>query len=486
MVTQADAAVNDTHLLPVAERLPARTTLGILMGLCVLLLLMQFVQSTLFSVLALGFYAWYCKKVASYTPTAFVLLLWFLFSRLTTMLSGVAIESGGYMPEMMVAGHNTGGFVRLAMEYVVVIWFATVAINACMQRVPRPPLTEHRRNSLRFWVLGIFALTLFLCAWAFLIGLVHGFPLLENANRFVYWKQVSSRFLFFFLGNRPILATLLGLVYATQQGWRKKGAIALIVLILFISFLFAEKFTSICLILFSFVTPVFLLDRKLLNSITVRMVPLGILVAAITLPAILAVYGVFTQPRVAVERLQARATSQAELWYMVDNEETAPFKFDSVRVKYNLASLVSLDPDSMSRTPPFLGARDFMSQYLDKLRYLGYIERGTTLTLATEAYLLRMFGFLGMIPVYWFLMAVYALQLAYLAYGIFTYNPLRIIVAAKLLVWSTFGLNQGYFWNVVGIQVVAAMVAVGLVESLLWRSSVRQAQSVPGQVSSAG
>ncbi|RYD50579.1 MAG: hypothetical protein EOP52_13785 [Sphingobacteriales bacterium] len=451
----------------VRQSFPVGVLAACLSTLALLLFAVQVMSSSMFSLFALVYFIVFSAMVAKYSPAAFVLLLWFIFIRLTTMVSGVAIESGGYMPEMVMTGFPTGSFVRLALFYTLGIVMAVWFINALLPKALNPNVP---RMPVQRWAPLVFGLVILLCAWAFFIGLKSGFPLLSGTDRIVYWKEVSNRFLFFFLGNRTILAALLGVIFVATTGLWRRGALALLILILALSFLFAEKFTSICQILFFFITPIFLLNPHLQKDIARRLIPIGILLACLTLPVILVVYGVFTNPAEAIDRLQVRATAQAEVWFVADQDDGRIFGINTQLAAYNFRSLFALDADAMSRSAPYIGARDFMSQYLETPRYNSYVERGVTLTMATEGYLLKVFGWFAGIPFYWVLLAVYALQVLYFAYALNTYNPLRIIIACKLLVWSNYGLNQGYLWEVIGLPVLALMGLIFAAEAILNQS----------------
>lgn len=426
--------------------------------------------------LALAYYAALCWFAMRRFPAAFILLLWFIFARLTTMISGVAIETGGSMPEFMMEGHPTGAFARLAGIYTVGILGATMTLNYFMRYIPQ--FGESRKELP--WANPVFALILILCAWAVVIGLKNGFPALENVDRILYWKKISSRFFYFFQGNRPIFALLLGLIYGATFGYQKRMALGIFLLVLVLSLLFAEKFTSICMIFFSFAAPAFLRDAAKLRSLAPRMILLGGLIAVVTIPAILLAYGAREDAGAALERFKTRATSQAEIWYVADQEQDQAFTLDFQALTHNLRAISSADPESFAQSPPYLGARYYMAGYLERGRYLHYLDRGVTLTMATEGYLLKMFGWLGMIPPYLLLIAVYCAYQAYLYFAIMTVNPVRVIFAGKLLVWANFSLNQGYFWFLVGVKALALIALIAFAEIVYAAYQKRQEESLGG------
>lgn len=426
--------------------------------------------SWVWAAVVMAHYAALCWFVLKYMPAAFVLLLWFIFVRLTAMMSGVAIESGGAMPELLMDGEASGAFVRLEAIFMISILVLSGVLSKLLTIVPK----IRNINPIPFflWALGVIGVVGMICSGAVFIGLQNGFPALTGVDRILYWQQVDNRFLYFFLGNRPMFAVFLGLVYAVCRRDKMQphpfqniimlGALGMFVAVLVVSLLFAEKFTSIAMILFSFVTPIFLLNANILSRLATRLVPLGIGLVVITLPAILLAYGVFDNPQAALERLQIRATSQAQLWYIEDAQSPELAQLDATRIKHNLSAMMSRDPENYARNAPFLGARDYMAEYMDTDRYQHYLERGVTLTLASEAYMLKLFGYAGMIAPYLLLLSIYALYLTYFYYAIYTANPVSLFLAAKLLVWANFGLNQGYFYFLVGFKpfMLLAVIAV--------------------------
>ena len=452
-----------------APTLPAMAAVklfGLLAFLSVLLLLSQTITSPLLSCLALAYYVLLSWYVVSYFPAAFVLLLWFIFIRLTMMISGVAIETGGFMPEFLMTGEPTGAFVHLAAVYTAGILLCTAIMTIAMRFLPA---STHTQSPVFYsWFYLVFALVVFLCLWAIGLGLKHGFPALEGVDRILYWKQVSSRFLFFFLGNRPIFALLLGLIYSLSTGWNKRISLGIFLLVLVISLLFAEKFTSICMLIFSFVTPVFLRNHNHLQSLAKRLIPIGFVIAIITIPAILIAYGALDDLATAKNGLAQRATSQAQIWYVADRDQNDLLDLNKAALNQNLAAITAFNPEQYAQSPPYIGARYYMAAHMTRDRYAHYLDRGVTLTMATEGYLLHIFGWIGMLLPYAALLSVYAVYGLYLYFAIVTANPLRLILAGKLLVWANFGLNQGYAWFVIGLRPMALLAVIVMVEWIVF------------------
>ncbi len=453
-----------------SRQLPAAIlTLGLLAILCVLSLASVTIISPLLSLAALIYYAALCLLIIRFWPAAFILILWFVFIRATTMISGVAIESGGAMPEIGQMGEPTGAFVRLAVLYTVgllaLCWLLDRGTKL-FKPVRREDLL-HKSEEGAWWIYTLFAAFTAILLFALAIGLKNGFPLLIGMDRMLYWTTLDNRFLFFFLGNRAIIALFLGLITAITIGRTRAVALVQIAALFIISFLFAEKFTSIAIMSFAFITPIFLLNESYQKTLLSRLIPIGAGLTALTIPVILIVYGAFDNPTVALERFQERATSQAQLWYVADQNADEFFTFDTPRIEHNLKAIISPNPEALSDAPPYHGAKDFMAETMTSDRYAHYKTRGVTLTMAMEAYLLKLFGWFGMIPVYLLLLAIHAAYLLYLYFGIITVNPLRLVLASKLLVWSNYGLNQGYIWSVFGLKPMLLIAFIIILEFTL-------------------
>ncbi|MGB0719236.1 MAG: DUF6418 domain-containing protein [Bdellovibrionales bacterium] len=435
------------------------TMTGIISVLAVLLLASMIVESVIIAPLALVVFAAFCAIILRAYPVVFILLLWFIFIRLTAVLSSVAIESGGFMPEILTQGDATGATLRMVAVYIAGLIALTVILHGGTRRIDRITAQTPQCRLTKLWVPLLYLTLTALISGALIIGVKHGFPALSGADRIAYWRQIDNRFFYFFLGNRFIFAVLLGLCASVSHGANRMLSLILMLAMLVVSFLFAEKFSSIALILFGFLTPVLILTPAFKKHLDKSVMGLSLLVAVLTVPATLNAYGVFQNPDNAVMRLQTRAVSQAQIWYVQDSLDNSIIKFDTDRIDNNIRAMTARHPDQYADT---LGARDFMIGYMPPDRYEHYLQRGVTLTLATEGYLLKLFGRIGMIPVYSALLGVYAGYLLYLYYGVKTRHPLRVILAAKLLVWANFGLNQGYVWFLIGVK-PALLVALILV-----------------------
>ena len=409
--------------------------------------------------LALIHYIVVCGVTFRLYPIATILFLWFIFLRFTAMISGVAIESGSYMPEVNLTGVVTGGTVRHGLLLSATIIFAVMVINKILEYLPAVP--ENPEAIVSKWAYPVFAITILVCLGILKIGFENGFPLIEHIDRMVYWETVKSRFLDFFISNRVIFVVLLGAIFSSCSGLKKHIALGIFLSLMLTSILFSEKFTSLCLMLIYFITPSFLLNPTQFDVFNKRIIFLGIAIPVLTFPFIMLAYGFHENPTKALERFKNRASSQAQLWYVEDIKTKEMFKFDEERVSFNIQSMKMLSVHEDFRyQKPYIGAVDYMAEYMPKVKYKSYKRIGVKFTMAMEAYMLKLFGYIGMIPIYWLFVAVFCAQLSYIAYGIVTLNPLRVIFGAKLWVWTDHALSEGLMYFALGLKPVLFMVCV--------------------------
>lgn len=444
----------------------------LLSALSILLLFSNLWQHWSLSIAALIYFALFSFYILRVFPAAFVLLMFFIIMRFTTILSGVAIESGGNMHEILTMGEATGTSIRLAAVYTIGILWAAIMASIGIKRIShiKHETTITSPSFQLAWMSAVFALIALFCAVAAWIGIQNGFPLITGEDRIGYWRSVDNRFLYFFLGNRFIFALLLGLIFSLANGWKQKTSIALTIAIFCISFLFAEKFTSIITMMVAFITPVFLRNPTYLENLSKRLIPIGALAVCLTVPVILIVYGVFDNPQNAAQKLQSRATSQSQVWYITDRNQDKYLNFDTPRITHNLKALTTLDGTAVANTAPYLGVKDIMFHTMEEKRYAHYVKNGITFTMGTEGYLLKLFGRIGMIVPYLFLLSIYVAHLLYLYYAIQSADPVRVILIAKVLVWSNFALNQGYFWFLLGAKSLV-LIAIIVLYELVMRAS---------------
>jgi len=423
-----------------------------LLALMVLNIVNYFYHSAIYSIVAVAIFGVYVIKLSRYCPAAFVLLLVYLFFRFTTLISGVAIELGSEMQELDTWGKATGSTIRLCMVYIAFITAASAVIEAVHIRI--------RKNSNLIslvetskWVPVFFILVSTLTLVMIMKGTEVGFPMFSGMSRLAFREEISSKLFLLYISNRPIFVALLGLVFATCTGFRRKASLALFMVTMLVSMLFGEKFTSLIILLVFMSTPSLLLSKQLHSLRLTRLAVPMLLATMLTIPFILLVYGWNDDPVAAVERLTSRFSGQGQLWFVADRDINSFFLFDQAALLHNLKSFVALDGGALSNQYPFFGARYFMYNYMNTdLLFLFLETKALTLTFGFEPYILVTNGWLGQLLPLVLCAAVYALNLAYLNFAIFNANPVSIFLSMKLFIWFNFALQQGELWFMFGLK----------------------------------
>jgi hypothetical protein len=411
-----------------------------------------------FAFVALTLFCLFCFLLFKVSPTTFMLLLFFLFFRLTTLVSGVFIESGAYMVELGMDGVATGAYIRLTLIYILFTLITAIFI----EKYNKPnELITNQYNLIGLERLFIVCSYIFLAGlfvYLFVLGIRQGFPILSGVDRFVFKNTLSDFFLTQFIQARFIIASILGFMFAISSGSEKKLNGAYFAIMFILSILFGEKFTSIVGMSIYFILPITILKSFDYKYLLPKIAALMIAMAIITIPTILIVYGWADDSAAAIDRFLNRAASQGQLWYAVDYDLNEMFKFDAGEFVRNIQAMISFSPATYAEQYPFLGIRSLMMDYLTPERFASYSIFNITLNFGFEAYLVRMFGYLGMLPFLVFFAFIYALNLRYLKYAITSLSPIRIFIASRLLIWVTFGLQQGELYYIIGLKTFVFLV----------------------------
>ncbi|HVY12186.1 MAG TPA: hypothetical protein VHB73_01320, partial [Alphaproteobacteria bacterium] len=247
--------------------------------------------------LALALFAAFLAELSGAAPAAFLMLLPFSILRITELISGIVIEHGALMMETDRVGGPTGAFLRLTLVYILFYAIAAAVIEFLKKRYLSPTQQQAFLNgTARLPLPAVFimnATIAFGIFYVLMIGWRDGFPLLQGFDRFQFKQQADAGFTTF-LHSRVLIALYLGLMHAQRRGWFYALFFAVVI---GVSALFGEKFTSIVGLIALFNIP-WLLKRRL--NLT-RLLPIGLLMAAITLPLIFTVYGGWDDPQFATQ-----------------------------------------------------------------------------------------------------------------------------------------------------------------------------------------
>lgn len=426
-------------------------------GLTILNIMTLIYPAEIYSIASLGVFCFFAVALARHSPVSFILLLQYIFFRFTTLISGVAIEFGAEMPELGLIGEATGSTTRLVMVYVFFITVSATIIELIKKAIMERIGDFERRNNLQFhaWVpLFFFVLSVFTLI-VLVIGSKAGFPLFTGMSRLEFREVVSSKVFLLYMTNRSIFVALLGLLIAGCTGLRKKISVILFLMLIGVSILFGEKFTSLVSMAMLVIIPSIILNRKVQSLNLTKLGTALAIITAFTVPIILSVYGWSDDPVLALEMLTSRFAGQGQLWFVADRDVNCLVCLDLEALQYNLISFISTNPSDLANQSPYFGAKYFMFNYMEVgLLFLFLETQALTLTFGLEGYLLATNGWLLQLLPLSICAATYAVALSYLMYSFYKYDPISIFFALKLLIWINVGLQQGELWLVFGYKII--------------------------------
>lgn len=190
-----------------------------------------------------------------FEPVFFVLVFLFVLGQFGAMLSGVLIESGVYVSEQRRYGFVTGSTVWLG-------FYTTFFLSAAFflfQYFDAPKRAQELFGRFRVWRgtrLTIYLLLIAVLVLVFVGLMVNGSPLLEQRDRFSYWRSNSIPFLQPIHNQLSTLIFAMGLAFPFAQGRTERaGAILLLATTLLYFVLQGEKYTALIQVLYSFALP---------------------------------------------------------------------------------------------------------------------------------------------------------------------------------------------------------------------------------------
>nr|WP_321511966.1 DUF6418 domain-containing protein [uncultured Celeribacter sp.] len=422
---------------------------------------------------ALAGFAAYAVLLLQARPAVFVMLSPLLFLRGTEFLSGAAIESGAWIAELMRFGTPSGAFLRLLLIYLVGLIPASMFLQRIWQGAARDDLLRVMREVDRhwaFWPLG--GLILLLTGYVALVGAAAGFPLLEGVDRFTYRSGIGNRLVTSYIDNRYVVVLVLALFVTARRGRWLTGLNILAIFL--VSILYAEKFTSISLMLILLMMPAALLRIAEQGRLPVLGV-LGVVAAivAVTAPLVLYVYGVSENPVAAWQRVLSRAAAQGELWWIADRGAVAFAYLDTDVLAADVASWWSLAAQNTEQAANRFGLYFVMDAYAPSDIALQARYRGTGYIFSLFAYALMVSGYLGACVVSLATHLVFAIVMGFVLAAIAHGRIWCLIVAGKLFVWCLAGgFIVGYLWFFFGIKTAALIAAYLTLWSLGGRGDI--------------
>lgn len=429
-----------------------------------------------FSYAALGAFVLFVVNMARNTPFTFAVLAGFLFLRATMFVSGIAIGSDAYMPEVTQFGAPSGAFLRLAMAYVffmsVIQWYIEPRARSVMEESSksRNKVAWSNINS-HIWVWGFMGVCMLLWALAMYAAARDGFPLFTGSDKMAFRiRNADVPFFIATLNNRPMIVGFLGLIFWETTGIRRRAALGVYLAFGVLSVLCGEKFTSLLSMLVMFFIPVMLKMAKdypwrgLKNQLPIVLVTL--LACAITFPLMLRVYSGDEGLDAGITKFYERIASQGQLWYLADTDTTNLVNFDTETMQQEWQSWWVSNPLEFM-TPPYTGLYNVMAAYAPPAVFSGNFDQGLGFTMAFESYLLRSFGWLGMVPILAIIAFLYAAMLRYWMHAIFAIDPISLFLALKMQVWVKGALVDGDLYFMFGYKMLILVLIAVMYEKVI-------------------
>jgi hypothetical protein len=298
-------------------------------------------------------------------------------------------------------------------------------------------------------------------------GYQSGFPLLDGVDRFIFKRDSASYAFNFIIGNRFVIAMMLGIVLCASSN-RTTGILICLIFLSFVGtmFLFGEKFFSVINSAAYFLMP-YLLSSNSKKFLSPRLLAAVTFVLAICFAVTLYIYTDYGQQDLSVgwERVGERLAGQGQLWYAaISAPEAATYSGQQSSLLFE--NFLSLDADGRAFKEG-IGIYYLMQTYapgstLDGLaQSLGLV----TYTMGTEAYLMLVFGVPVLLIVMGGFAAVYGIALSYLAKCIRRVDMIGCILVMKYLSYCSDALNQVTLWNPFGYKGLSVLLLIFLYES---------------------
>lgn len=353
--------------------------------------------------IALALYSSYFLWLLKTSPgTTMWLLAVFGMIAFTQFISGILIESGGYLSETQEMGSVTGGFLRLAILYIILFCIVLIIVETYVQK------WEKDRRITLFVLEKVhpypFMVMLFnFClvgglVYLFLIGLKNGFPLITGEDRFDFSRRLGDPIYTSIMGNRTGAAAFLALMVANAKN--KAPYFGLALAMAGVSALLGDKFTGYVSLFGLLSAPTFCKIAWKNGALPLRNVfILGIIITLVTMPLVYIVYGGLDNSSKGLDKMKDRMTLQGQLWFLSDREVKDIFRFnaDTLSVDWDMMTAYTPVPKIARDKPnPFQGTAYMMVHFAPpRVAYTAF-NNGVNFCLGLHGYALEMLGWFGL------------------------------------------------------------------------------------------
>ncbi len=400
----------------------------------------------------------FCILMSQYTPASFILFSPLLFLRVTELVSGIPLEYGSYIKEVAQFGSPTGGFARLAALYIFAFTSTSIITESAWARHRNlVPTFATKIDDYKVFFWSVAAVVILSCIYLGFVGIQNGFPILQHVDRFRYQREIEDPIYLSIIGNRYIIAFLLGMFWSSEK-YRRTSSL-LFVSMFSLSILFSEKFTSLSIMLILIAIPRGLIAIARGKTISIRHIilyPLSIV--AVTLPIVLTVYGAFNNFDEAMDRFSSRFVSQGELWFVGDRDHLKLFAFDGEAIQSDVESWFDLARQNSTETGRKFGLYYAMDGYAPaEVLYYSTLH-GTGYVFSLFMYLLRATGVIGLVTIAYLTHLLYAFAISLLLRSFLSVKFAQVIIAMKLFIfYVSGGFTTGFLWYFFGAKSIALL-----------------------------
>jgi hypothetical protein len=421
----------------------------------------------------LVFYILYTLIMLKFSPQTFLLISPFAALHLTELLSGISIEHGAYMVEISAVGRATGAFMRLSAIYIAFFAVCVLVVEYFWPRVRHrfvDAAVQWQRWSGQMLVVLIIIVG-GCSAYMLFYGLQVGFPLITHTDRFAFLHRATSIYKAILL-NRIVIAPLIGCLFVIPR--HRLMSVGMLLGIVFISVLFAEKFTSLLTILCLYIMPIGLVHIANGGIIKLRDVAiLGVVISIGTMVAVLNIYGASENMDNATQQLANRANAQGELWFMADDLYLDKFQPDVATLRADVGTWLKSDSQTGEKVGVEFGQYYVMDKFAKEDLVRQRIKDGTGYVFAFYAYMLIAMGLWGLLGMSTLIAALFAGTMLAFAWSVSKGRWLEALLYGRLMSSFYSMTTTGFFWNQFGIKSIVTLVAVialGIATDMLFKS----------------
>lgn len=436
--------------------------LWLLAPVVILALFSGIVSSPFIAVGAFFCYVVYMKRLADKAPFTFIfgLPLWFLW--LTEMSSLVAIEFGAYMNEVGDFGYATGATARLCIIYILMVTPVVKLVDGKFDASDLANwIVSYRKFPYwRFFSGFVIVLSLLMTGYLFIEGLKNGFPLITGVDRFTFRKELDDSLFVSIIDNRPVVISFLSVMLF---GGYRKSAFFIFALYIFVSVLFAEKFTSLMMMLSVFIVASLVEDLWLHGKIRVfRLLKPLLLILPIVFIVILIVYGALDDLSGALEAFRDRFAVQGQMWFVGDRDYFSLFSFDARVISADISSWFDWSVQNPASVSLAFGRYYFMADYVDNELLDWILNLNVGYVFTYFPYWLKISGYFGLVVISVAGGGILGVVMRYLVGAFSTVDVVAMFMAQKAYFLILYGIVTGYAYNVFGIKIIFIIVFISV------------------------